>query len=67
MKRTQYSSIIAYLRQHQLATYRDLMLHCGCNWPHKRLAELEGRGYSFTRVQRGEPLHTVVRLVGVPR
>mgnify|MGYP001597485578 CR=1 FL=1 len=66
MKATQYSRIAAFLARHKLATYHDLMLHCGCNWPHKRLAEMEARGYQFWRGSSGTPAHTVVRMTERP-
>lgn len=67
-KQTQYQRIIQFLREHKIATYRDLMLHGGGNWPHRRLLELEARGYRFDRWLQGEsPRHTVVHLVSAPK
>ncbi len=42
MKQTQGDKILAYLRKNGRATYRELILAGGGNWPHKRLDELSG-------------------------
>lgn len=37
---THCDQIYAYLKANGSATVRALMLHCGTNWPHKRLDEM---------------------------
>ncbi len=42
MRQTQGDRILAYLRKHGRATYRELIMNGGGNWPHSRLSELTG-------------------------
>ena len=39
VRRTQFDAILAYLRKNGHATYRELILNGGGNYPHKRVEE----------------------------
>ena len=70
MKKTQYSKIATVLQAAGKcgASYRDLILKCGTNWPHKRISEMERHGYTFRRWQTYDtPARTMVALVSAPK
>lgn len=67
---TQYQRIVNHLQGVGRfgSSYGELMRHCGTNWPHKRIRELESRGYSFQRWSSSHvPPRTMVALVAVPK
>lgn len=69
-KKTQYArieSVLTKVGKHG-ASYRDLIVRCGTNWPHKRLSEMERAGYTFKRWQTYDtPARTMVALVSAPK
>ena len=69
---TQYDRILRMLREAGEfgLSYRHLIIGGGSNCPHKRLAELEQRGFRFSRQRYrpapDKPFHTMVRLLSEP-
>lgn len=69
-KKTQYERIATTLKTagKRGASYRDLMVRCGTNYPWKRLDEMRGQGYTFQCWFTDDtPARTMVRLVSVPK
>ena len=63
MVMTQFDKILQYLRTHGHATYRELILNGGGNWPHKRVDEHTGRGGEVYEQVDGKYRQTGERIV----